>query len=300
MKNDRLFQLVYILLEKQRVTAPELARQLEVSVRTIYRDIETLSIAGVPIYAAAGKGGGISLLPGFTFDKSLLTDKEQDQILFALQSVQAADPAVDSLLFKLGKVFQKTNTDWIKVDFSRWGCGETDTTKFEQLKKSILEKHIIHISYCGTNGRLTDRNIKPVRLVFKDKNWYLQGFCLKANDFRIFKISRIIELSLLRERFDDTFTEIPDLEGETSSDDLISLVLKFAPEITYRVYDEFDISHIQKQADGSIVVMVDLPYDGWIFSCLLSFGTMVEVLEPAYFKEELARYMKKIYEHYIT
>ena len=130
MKNDRLFQMLYILLEKGTVTAPELASRLEISVRTVYRDVEALSMAGVPVFASVGKGGGISLMPGYTFNKALLSDEEQNQILFGIQSLQAADQQVSSLLSKLGGVFKKQNTNWIEVDFSRWGLGKVDSERF--------------------------------------------------------------------------------------------------------------------------------------------------------------------------
>ena len=119
MKTDRLFQILYILLEKQTVTAPELAEKLEVSVRTIYRDVDTLSASGIPVYTLQGKNGGISLMPGYTFDKSLLSDKEQEEVLFALQGMKAAGQEVSPLLNKLGTAFKKANRNWIEIDFSR-------------------------------------------------------------------------------------------------------------------------------------------------------------------------------------
>lgn len=108
MKTDRLFQILYLLLDKKRISAPELAETLEVSPRTIYRDIDTLSASGIPVYSVPGKNGGISLLPEYKFDKSFLSDREQNEILFALQSFQAANPNIHPLLAKLGNSFQKT------------------------------------------------------------------------------------------------------------------------------------------------------------------------------------------------
>ncbi|MEN6340109.1 MAG: YafY family protein, partial [Clostridiaceae bacterium] len=173
MKNDRLFQILYILLEKGTVTAPTLAKTLEVSVRTVYRDVEALSMAGVPVYASQGKGGGISLMPNYSFDKALLSDDEQNQILFAIQSLQAADQPVAALLKKLGGMFQKQNVSWIEADFSRWGMGRVDNEKFERLKTAILEKRVLDILYCSTSGDTSNRSVLPFKLIFKDKSWYL-------------------------------------------------------------------------------------------------------------------------------
>ena len=299
MKNDRLFRILYILLEKRTATAPELARLLEVSVRTVYRDIETLSLAGVPVYASAGKGGGISLMSGYTFDKALLSDDEQNQILFAIQSMQAADQDVCGLLQKLGTAFKKTNTNWIEVDFSRWGMRKTDNRRFEQLKKAILEKRVMRILYCGTSGNISERDIKPIRLVFKNKNWYLQAFCLQAEAFRLFKVSRMMELVLTDDVFTENFTDLPPLDGdEPPPFPGTAIKLRFPSSMAFRVYDEFDRGGIETQPDGSICVSVEYPLDDWIYSDLLSFGTDVEILEPAYLKADVADYAKKIYEHH--
>ena len=88
MHTGRLFEIVYLLQSRPRMTARELAKRFEVSVRTIYRDIDALSAAGVPVYAA--RGGGVGLLPGYVLDRSLLTDGEQDEILYALRAMAAA------------------------------------------------------------------------------------------------------------------------------------------------------------------------------------------------------------------
>jgi predicted DNA-binding transcriptional regulator YafY len=286
-------------LERQSITAPELARLLEVSVRTVYRDIETLSLAGVPVYTSAGKGGGISLMSGYTFDKALLSDEEQNQILFAIQSLQAADQDVGGLLKKLGTAFRKTNTNWIEVDFSRWGMRRTDNLKFEQLKKAILEKRIIHMVYCGTSGSITERDVKPVRLVFKNRNWYLQAFCLQAEAFRLFKVSRMMELELTDNVFTESFADPPPLDGgDPPPFPGTAIRLRFPPSMAFRVYDEFDRGGITPQPDGSLCVSAEFPIDGWVFGYLLSFGTDVEILEPADLKADLADYAKNIYEHH--
>lgn len=301
MKNDRLFQIIYILLEKQTITAPELASILEVSVRTIYRDIDTLSACGIPVYALSGKNGGISLMPGFTFDKALLSDAEQDQILFALQSLKATGQNVNLLLSKLGTVFKKANRNWIEVDFSRWGLKKTDTVKFEIIKKSILEKRILQISYAGAYGETTERSVKPIRLIFKSKNWYMQGYCLKAQDFRTFKITRVLSLAITDENFDDEFNEIPPIESENASmSNVIELKLRFSPKLLFRAYDEFQNEYIEKQIDGSVIVTAYMPADSWIYSYILSFGTDVEIIKPLYLKEELLKYIKKMEKHFET
>jgi predicted DNA-binding transcriptional regulator YafY len=120
---------------------------------------------------------------------------------------------VDGLLQKLGAAFRKTNAGWIEVDFSRWGMRRKDNPRFEQLKNAILGKRVLRMIYCGTSGNMTKRDVKPVRLVFKNKSWYLQAFCLKAEAFRIFKGRRIMELELTDQTFSENFADLPSPDG---------------------------------------------------------------------------------------
>lgn len=301
MKNDRLFQMLYLLLSQGNKTAPELARALEVSVRTVYRDVEALSMAGVPIYAAAGKGGGIALSPGYSFDKALLSDDEQRQLLFAVQSLQATDQHMDGLLHKLDATFQKGNTDWIAVDFSRWGMGHTDPQRFDLLKNAILGKQVLQLTYCSGAGEITTRTIHPLRLVYKDKNWYVQAYCLHADDFRLFKMGRILELFTTGAVFTQDYSkDIPALEPPLSPGWAPLVKLRFSKRIGFRVYDEFDHACITPHPDGTCDVAVMLPVDEWLISYLISFGLDVKILEPLFLKQQLADYAEKIYAHHKT
>ncbi len=299
MKNDRLFQLLYILLEKGTATAPELSRALEVSVRTVYRDVEALSMAGVPVYATPGKNGGVALLPNYAFDKALLSDDEQNQILFAIQSLRAAEQPVDALLNKLGGLFQKQNANWIEVNFSRWGLGNTDSRKFEQLRTALIGKHVLEILYCSSSGETTRRAVLPLKLIFKDKSWYLQAYCRKAEDYRLFKVNRILELNVLEERFTAPPDDPPPIEPDApASMQYTRMLLRFSPSIAFRIYDEFDRSGVEPQPDGSLLVHAYFPQDGWVVGYLHSFGTDVTILEPETMRRIVADYAKAIWEHH--
>lgn len=281
------------------MTAPALSRALEVSVRTVYRDIETLSMAGVPVYTTPGKGGGVSLLPGYTFDKTLLSDEEQNQLLFAVQSLKAADQKIEPLLQKMGAAFQKTPHNWIEVDFSRWGMAHTDTERFELLKTAILHRQVLALTYCGASGKMTQRKVHPLKLIYKDKHWYLQGYCLHADDFRLFKVGRMVEVALMGETFSEDYREdIPPLEVETPPFSLMHLKLQIRKSLAFRVYDEFDRGSVTVQPDGSFMVEVDFPMDSWVIGYLFSFGTEIEVLEPDGLRKQLAEYAQKIADHH--
>lgn len=299
MKNDRLFQFLYLLLERGSMTATELAGALEVSVRTIYRDMETLSMAGVPIYATAGKHGGISLSEGYRFDKILLSDTEQNQLLFAVQSLRAADQQVEYLLSKLVIAFRKPPRDWIAVDFSRWGLHHVDSVRFETIKTAILDRQALYLTYCGTSGKTSERSIHPLRLLYKDKHWYLQAFCLKAEDFRLFKVSRILELIPTGVYFPDEYEgKIPSAELDAMPHANTYFKLKISEHLAFRVYDEFDRDSVTPQPDGSLLVEAHFPLNSWVVGYLFSFGTDVEILEPPQLRQELADYAEKIAAHH--
>ena len=300
MKNDRLFQMVYLLLERGTMTAPELSRALEVSVRTVYRDIDALSLAGVPVYTTQGKNGGVSLLPNYSFDKALLSDEEQNQILYAIQSLRAVEQPVDALLNKLGALFQKQNANWITVDFSRWGMGSTDSVKFERLKTALTSRRAIDIVYCSTSGETNRRVILPVKLIFKDKAWYLHAYCRMQEDYRLFKVNRIVEMTVLDECFPALPDDIPPLEQSLDTMPAMQPAeLLFSPSIAYRVYDEFERSTIEQQLDGSLRVSVQMPQDSWVVSYLLSFGTELTILEPERLREQLATRAKAIWQQHV-
>ncbi len=192
MQVGRLFEIVYILLERDKVTAKELAEHFEISTRTIYRDIETLSGAGIPVYMSKGKNGGIALLPDFVLNKAVITEKERKEILsslFAIKSVNLEES--NTALQKLGNLFGTEDADWIEVDFGFWSDGEKEATLFAEIKRAILEKKVIHFLYTSTIGEAVHREVEPLKLIFKGSSWYLYGYCRIRKDFRFFKLNKV-------------------------------------------------------------------------------------------------------------
>lgn len=301
MKHDRLFQILYILLNEGKTKAQKLADQFEVSKRTIYRDIDSLSMAGIPIYTSQGKNGGISILENFTLDKSLLTEKEQNIILFGLNSIKVTDAKVDLLLSKLGTFFNKNMDNWIEVDFSRWGYRSVDTERFELLRRGILNKRIVKICYISGRGEETIRDINPLKLVFKQNNWYLQAYCQRANDYRTFKISRIKNICLTDKIFNEMNISPPQIDGndiEGEYENRLSLVkFIFSPNVAHRVYDEFSPDDIKIEDNGNLMVTTTMPNDFWTYNYVLSFGEQVEIIEPVLLKKEIREYLIKMQKH---
>ena len=292
MQESRLFRIVYYLLDKGRATAPELAEHFEVSVRTIYRDIDTLSGAGIPIYAETGRNGGIYLMKGFVLDKAVLSDEEKQEILLAMQSLSVAQNN-DEIIRKLSAIFNLNTDNWLEIDFSRWGTPHSDNKKFEQLKSAVIHQKCVKIAYASSYKEITERIIQPLKLLYKSMSWYLKAYCTLKQDYRIFKLTRIMNIEVLSEGFSNK--EFPELEI-ASKPVYKKIVLRFPKEVAYRVYDEFDITQVEIQTNGDLIVSTEMPEDAWLIGYLLTFGTQVDIIEPLYLKEVLAEQARKIYE----
>lgn len=291
---SRQFQMVYLLLERGRMTAAELAQRLEVSQRTVLRDVDALSAAGVPVYTAQGAGGGVALLPGHVLDKAALSDEEQRQLLLALQSLPGGEG--EQALTKLSALFRREPEDWLQVNLSRWGAGTADSEKFQLLRQAVLERRVLRFDYASSYGSTRPRRVLPARLVFKGQGWYLQAYDPEREGYRTFRLSRILSPELTGEGFHQPLTppEV-DYAGEIPPLFRVEARLRFAPYMAYRVYDEFDQSCVARQEDGSLLVETVFPEDQWLYGYLLSFGAAVEVLSPDALRRRLAALGWKIY-----
>ncbi|MGL4606700.1 MAG: helix-turn-helix transcriptional regulator [Eubacteriaceae bacterium] len=281
---NRLFETIYLLLNKKTITARELAEHFEVSTRTIYRDIEILSGAGIPIYQSRGKGGGIRLMDHYILNKSMLTDSEQQNILSALQGFTALKlPEIDPTLQKLGAIFNKQKQPWIDVDPSHWESNCLEREKFELLKSAILSSHKLTFDYANFYGEESKRLVEPLQIYFKEKSWYLKSFCNHRDDYRTFKISRMTNLEIQKETFTREINE--SLGIQIPPEKLITFKLKFDPLIINRIRSEFDPSLISRDSEENFLVTVDLPFEEWTCGYLMSFGPWCEVLEPLHVRK---------------
>ena len=294
MKNSRLFEILYLLMEKRTLTAGELAQRLEVSERTIYRDIDALSAAGIPVYAQKGKGGGIRLLDQFVLDRTLLSREQQDEILFALQATLATGGEQErDTLSRLSTLFRREGSGWLEVDFSDWGSGAVERENFAAVKRAILERTPLSFTYYSSAGERSRRTVEPARLVFKSGCWYLSAFCQTRQDWRIFRLMRMENLTqetgTCAFRQPPEQLEVPPPAGYHGVD----LRLRFAPSAAWRVRDFFHPRQISVQPDGYLLVETSFPEDNWLLSFLLSFGSQLQVLAPDCWRTLLWEEMKK-------
>lgn len=303
---NRLLGIVYTLLNKGHVTAADLAERFEVSIRTIYRDIEVLSQAGIPVYARKGKNGGICLMEQFVLNKMLITKEEQQQILSALLSVEETTASEEkTILQKLGSFFMTEPVNWIAIDFSDWGGGQKQL--YEGIKRAILGSKVISFDYYGQNRAMSRRTVEPVQLLFKEYTWYLNAYCRERKALRHFKLTRIKRMEVSEESFAPREEWYQEENVENRPDGNAVPISVYAPTIVmwidkkeaYRVYDRFAESEIEVLEDGDFLVRVAYPLDEWVYSLILSFGASAKVLEPVEIREEIKKRiadMQKIYE----
>ena len=280
---DRLIQIIFLLLRHENITAKQLAQDLGVSTRTIYRDINTLSIAGIPITSQKGYGGGLSLLEGFALDKSYFTQEEQSNIIQALQILKSSHyPDADRTLNKVAGLFSHTlQSDWLEIDFSYWGSPEKERRNMTALERAVINKYVIRFTYYNSELTITEQTVEPLKLLFKSHSWYLIAFSRRREEIRTYKLSRIRNLQITDQLFDRSLPADFSLTPAYQEEYNIPLFkLRFSEKIAYKVYDEFQEEYIKKLEDGTLEVTFRYQLSDWTFLYLLSFGEYVEIIEP--------------------
>lgn len=309
MKNSRLFQILYLLMERQDVTAAWLSEKLEVSQRTIYRDIDALSAAGIPIYCQKGKGGGIRLMEQFQINRSLLDEEDQSQLLTALKSMEAVGAFGNTeLISRLSALFKQEPTDWLEISFDSWGDRPVEQTCFKQCRQAIFDRRLLSFTYSNSQGQNAERIVEPIRLCYKGGNWYLYAYCRQKEDFRLFRLTRIQSLLCLKETFSprvlpkespgpDSSPQSP-LSPDPKKVPMIPVTICFSRTASYQVMDYFLPEEIESGEDGFIIVKTAFPPGRWILNFLLSFGKEARVLEPDWLKRQLQKEAEKILKMY--
>ncbi|AWB43869.1 transcriptional regulator [Paenibacillus sp. CAA11] len=297
MKIDRLLAIVILLINRRMVQAQELADRFEVSVRTIYRDIDSINTAGIPVITFQGSGGGIGLAEGFRLERHLLTEEDVAAIVAALRSVStpyADDPYIQKLLGKLTSLLPEESEEFLLksnqllIDFVPWGADGILKHKFALLKKAVASCQVVSFTYVDAEGSSTRRRVEPYALVMKGQNWYLYGYCQERCNFRLFKLKRIKELQEDKTSFVRQAVNLSDLsltEDWRSAADTVNLVLRFNREARYLAEEFFGVEALYEEPQEEyFTVRSSYPEDSWLYSFLLSFGDQMEVLEPAHIR----------------
>lgn len=309
MKLDRLVSILVLLLRKEKVQAKELAELFEVSVRTIYRDIEAINLAGIPIVTYQGVNGGIGIAEGYRLDKSVLTEDEMSTIVSTLSGIAPTmpDKKYEIIMEKIrntipSKLLENMDSKvkQLIIDFFPWGSGKLLKESISIIKKAIEKHNLIQFNYIDFSANKTVRTVEPYSLVLKGQNWYLRAWCQIRQDLRIFKLSRIKDLTALQDKFEPRKIEFDHINFDTEwkySGKTVNLQLLFDKEIENIAFEYFGDS-LEKQNDGKLLLKTVMPEGYWLYGFILSFGTGVEVIDPPHIRMAIADISKKIYKKY--
>lgn len=299
MSNSRLFEILFYLLKHRKASAATLAEQFGVSVRTIYRDIDSLSAAGIPVYSTTGRNGGVVLMEEYVLERLAVTEQERKDILQALQSLEATQFIEGGkLLEKLGILYQREQSGSIMVDFSRWGSRTSaEQEKFNAVKAAVEQQRCLEIIYVNSKGQEHNRTFEPLKLLFKEAAWYVYGFCRRQEDYRLFRLSRIVAWKTTEQTFERECNIEDYLSGAAASyPPPIHLELVADKSVKHRLYDVFDSQAIVTDTCGDVRVEADVPLDEWVYSFLLSLGPAVKYLAPLILRERLREDYQRGYE----
>ena len=291
MKTDRLIGILSILLQEEKTTAPALAERFEVSRRTINRDIEDLCKAGIPIRTTQGSGGGISIMDGYRIDRTILTSRDMQMILTGLRSLDSVSGSryYSQLMEKLqsGSSEFIGGRDSMLIDLSSW-YKSTLAPKIEIIQNAIENRNLLAFRYYAPSGE-SMRTIEPYYLVFRWSSWYVWGWCTTREDFRLFKLNRMDSVAETTCAFVCRDVPLPDLSNEKIFPGGIRVTALFAPDVKWRLVEEFGPNCFTQAGDGRLLFSADYTDMDNLVSWLLTFGAKAEVLGPAEVRNRIRR-----------
>ena len=304
MKVDRLVSIIMILLDKKRIGAQELADMFEVSLRTIYRDIDAINMAGIPVRGAPGVGGGFEIMEGYKIDKKVFSVADLSALLMGLASLSNMVRG-DELVHALAKVKSFIPADRAKeielkvnqicIDLSPW-MGKSDIQPYlEKIKAAMQESKLLSFEYIAHHGNKTVRSVEPYQLVLKSSHWYLQGYCHRRNDFRLFRLSRMSNLQMQEETFALRDYQKPTLDVTDILEALQTKIkIRIHKSVMDRVLDYCTYEDFSPAGDEYYIVSFPFIENEYHYDILLSFGDKCECLEPKHIRAEMKRRIHNI------
>jgi len=304
MKVDRLVSIIMILLDKKLISAQELAEMFEVSPRTIYRDIDTINMAGVPIRSTSGVGGGFEIMQEYKIDRKVFSTADLSTILMGLSSLSNMIRG-DELVNAFAKVKSFIPADKAKdielranqifIDLSPWMGNQNIQSFLEIIKTALQERKILSFEYADRYGNRTSRTAEPYQLVLKSSHWYWQGYCHKRNDFRLFKLTRISNLKMLDEFYSPRNYKTPQMDfSDVLATMQTKIKIRIHKSVMDRVLDYCVYEHFS--TDGEEHYIVDFPFieNDYYYNILFGFGDKCECLEPLHIRAEMKRRIHEI------
>lgn len=298
MAVDRLIGILAILLREEKVTAAQLAERLEVSRRTVYRDMERLCRAGIPLRCDRGRNGGISIMEGYAMDRTLLTDADWGAILAGLRSLDSVSGTgyYRHLMEKLPQSREAAEDDCVVIDLASW-YGPVLAPRLAELKDACLRRRAVRFTYYAPGGDSV-RVVEPNKLIFRWSSWYLYGWCRTRADWRMFKLGRMVDMEVLEEEFVPRPAPWPITPPERVYPGALEAAIRFQPSARWRLIDEYGPESFTREEDGSLLFRRGFPDRAELIRWALSFLDQAEVLEPAEVREEIGHLAEILREKY--
>lgn len=301
MKIDRLIAMIMILLENEVISAGALAKKLEVSSRTIYRDIDTLTMAGLPIFTTQGVAGGVGLMKSYKIDKKLFTPKDIQTLLTSLRSYRQLynHKEIVHVLEKLSNIGQEgvksEKGSSFTVDLSLNQGNRSLRSLLSSVEIAINEERYIKFDYINKDGNVTSRKIEPYQVVFKESSWYLQAFCTLKEDYRIFKLARMGNLYVLPETFVPRDFSPLAMDGSGwMSGERVPVKIRIALSLKDKVIERYGEENIISVEGDSCLAIFPIVNNEYGYDILLRFGDKCEIIEPPDVREAFQNYVRKI------
>jgi predicted DNA-binding transcriptional regulator YafY len=286
VKIDRLLSIVVLLLGRDKARAEDLARRFEVTVRTIYRDLEAINASGIPVVAYPGPGGGYAIDPGYTIDRRLLGFEDLRAIVASLKGVNDAlgDKAIGAALEKIESLGPREGSrelleDRVVIDLFPWGRREEERRLVKALEPAIAERRVVSFSYSSYGSEPEERAVEPMTLVFKAYAWYLWGWCRLRGGYRLFKLARMRSLSVGLERFKRR-PGAYSRDLEMPAPPTVEVSLRIEPSRAAEAWEWFGGAGAEAAEDGGLRLSARMPAGDWLVRTLLGLGEGVEVLGP--------------------
>lgn len=308
MKIDRLIAIIMVLLEHEKISAKDLAERFEVSLHTIYRDLDTINQAGIPILTTSGPGGGVEIMKTYKIEKRLFSTSDITTLLMGLGSIQCNIPSnevIGTLAKVKGMIPLEKQKDFdfrakqIKIDVTPWLYTDGLSDMIELIKIALEQHQLLRFDYRDIRHQTSSREIEPYRLLLKGENWYIQGYCLIREDFRTFKLLRMQNVCMLEQTFkirDFPFEQM-DL-AQFNDKNLVPAKLRIHEAIKDTFVTRFGEDCLTPDKTEYYIADVHLPIDDLACSYILSLGDKVVCLEPEILKEKIQKISKQIYDHY--
>ena len=304
MKVDRLVSIIMLLLDKERISAQELADMFEVSPRTIYRDIDAINMAGIPVRSTSGVGGGFEIMPKYKVDKKVFSVSDLSALLMGLASISDMVRG-DELVHALAKVKSFIPADRAKdielkvnqicIDLRPWAGNRNIQPYLETIKIALQDNKILTFEYIAHHGNKAARAVEPYQLVLKGNHWYLQGYCRKRNDFRLFRLTRMSNLQMQEETFTPRTYQKPVLDfAEMLETMQTKIKIRIHKSVMDRVLDYCPYEHFYPDGDEYYIVNFPFIENEYHYDILLSFGNKCECLEPLHIRTEMKRRIQSI------